>query len=576
MRKFLLFLLLALPCFASTSTLTGTINDPQGNGLNGLLYMTLPVPAQDMTTNTAVAPGTVVFRLANGQITGGAALYDVATLQPQNLYYKARAYDVSGNLVFYGNYVVTGASFNLGAAVPTSVTTSNVSYLSPVSLTGTNIFTGNNSFTNLNAILFADQFASVQAAINALPSTGGYIMIKPGTYVGPTGIPSHVHLMGYVPGPPAATLTAATNFVLGTVPADQKVIFTYTGNLTLSGLYDTTIENITLDFGGSNFGVILQNGVFYNNFDIVIQNCGTAAALTLNSGAVAGQAVVVNDFKRLDIFNAGKGIVLTGTAPGASGNNTFRHVIINNISVTGVEFTQQADTNSFDFLFIAGLANTAKAIVFNNSGTPNADVDANDNVIRHLIIDAFNPPTYTGTLITFNQSMGNLLQGITIGGGLNTATEVATAGLPNYTLEYAADFTNATNSNTMQAKRFIGTGTLHTTTDYLLSAGWGTVPVKGAVSGTDIAGTISVTAGGAGIAANPTITINFRDGTWGAAGWGSNSPICVVSRAENSAPTTAYFATTSTTLSTAVVTFFGLPVAANSYTLDYVCMGTAH
>jgi hypothetical protein len=142
------FLLLAACAGATTTTLTGSIKDAQGNPLNGTLIMSLPVPAIDTTTNTAVMQGPVFFRVVNGAVTGGAALYDTATMQPQGLYYRARGYDAMGNLMFYGNYVVTGASFNMGAAIPTSVTTSNISYLNPATTNGNNTFTGTNIFSN--------------------------------------------------------------------------------------------------------------------------------------------------------------------------------------------------------------------------------------------------------------------------------------------------------------------------------------------------------------------------------------------------------------------------------------------
>jgi hypothetical protein len=149
MMKRLLLALLFLSALAraGTTTLTGTIKDAQGNPLNGKLAMWLPVPAQDPNTNTGIMPTPVYFRLVNGVVTGGAPLYDVLTINPSGLYYVARAYDQAGNLQFYGNYVVTGASFNLGQAVPTSVTTSNISYLSPGFTNGNNTWTGTNTFT---------------------------------------------------------------------------------------------------------------------------------------------------------------------------------------------------------------------------------------------------------------------------------------------------------------------------------------------------------------------------------------------------------------------------------------------
>jgi hypothetical protein len=151
MKKASVLLVLATLCtslWASTTTLTGTITDTQGNGLNGTLFMTLPVPASDGTH--AISPGPVTFQLVNGAITGAAQLYDVMTLQPSGLYYTAEAYDNAGNEIFNGNYVVTGASFNLGAATPTSVTTSNISYLTPTFASGNNVFSGANSFTGTN------------------------------------------------------------------------------------------------------------------------------------------------------------------------------------------------------------------------------------------------------------------------------------------------------------------------------------------------------------------------------------------------------------------------------------------
>ena len=168
---------LATTVHCATSTLTGTITDAQGNPLNGQLVMQLPVPAQDPTTGRAIAPTPVYFRLSNGAITGGAPIYDVNTINPHGLYYIAKAFDSAGNLAFYGNYVVTGATFNLGQAVPTIVTTSNISYLPLPAVGGTTGQTQSNNGANSLAgeanRVYADQFpgadwsAKLQAAIGA-------------------------------------------------------------------------------------------------------------------------------------------------------------------------------------------------------------------------------------------------------------------------------------------------------------------------------------------------------------------------------------------------------------------------
>jgi hypothetical protein len=140
------------PVSGATSTLTGTIVDAQGNGVNGSLTMQLPIPAQDTASNTAITNTIVRYKLVNGVIQSGPPLYDVAGLQPANLYYVAKVYDSAGNFVMGGNYIVTGASFNFGAAVPTSITTSNVSFITPVSATANNTLTGNNNFTGLTTL----------------------------------------------------------------------------------------------------------------------------------------------------------------------------------------------------------------------------------------------------------------------------------------------------------------------------------------------------------------------------------------------------------------------------------------
>jgi hypothetical protein len=132
---------------AGTSLLTGTLTDAQGNPLNGTLVMQLPMPAQDPATNTLISPVPVSFRVSNGAISGGPPLFDVQTINPTGLYYAAKAYDTAGNLFLYGNYVVTGSTFNLSAAIPTTITTNNVSFLNPVNVNGNNTFSGSNSFT---------------------------------------------------------------------------------------------------------------------------------------------------------------------------------------------------------------------------------------------------------------------------------------------------------------------------------------------------------------------------------------------------------------------------------------------
>lgn len=65
-----------------------------------------------------------------------------------------------------------------------------------------------------------------------------------------------------------------------------------------------------------------------------------------------------------------------------------------------------------------------------------------------------------------------------------------------------------------QSKRTRVQGTALATTDFVLGAGWGTSAAVTAVEGSDGAFRFRVVAGSGAFAANPTIAITFKDGTW--------------------------------------------------------------
>ncbi len=140
------------PAHATTTNLIGTIKDAQGNGVNGTLVLQLAVSAKDTTTNTFIIPRPIVYQLINGVIQGGTTvpIQDNASMSPDGDYYTAKVYDSAGALIAQANYVVpAGASFNLGAAVPTSITTSNISYVSPVLANQSNNFTVAQTFARI-------------------------------------------------------------------------------------------------------------------------------------------------------------------------------------------------------------------------------------------------------------------------------------------------------------------------------------------------------------------------------------------------------------------------------------------
>ena len=111
-------------------------------------------------------------------------------------------------------------------------------------------------------------------------------------------------------------------------------------------------------------------------------------------------------------------------------------------------------------------------------------------------------------------------------------------------------------------------GAAHVAGDFAMSVGWGDTAAASAPTGTDSGGRITITANGAGIAASPTVTFTFKDGTW------TNAPTAAVSIEAASDATDLTVAVTNTTTATTLVwTFRGLPVAARTYTFQWVVIG---
>lgn len=99
-----------------------------------------------------------------------------------------------------------------------------------------------------------------------------------------------------------------------------------------------------------------------------------------------------------------------------------------------------------------------------------------------------------------------------------------------------------------------------------LSAGWGTTATVSAVSGTDAAGSITISSSGTGQAANPTFVLTYHDGTW------TNSPIVVATRGDFNAPV-AGFIHSGATATTVTFGFNGTPLAGSTYTVHFIAVG---
>jgi hypothetical protein len=158
-------------------------------------------------------------------------------------------------------------------------------------------------------------------------------------------------------------------------------------------------------------------------------------------------------------------------------------------------------------------------------------------------------------------------------GGTGTLSTTAQSGTGSLVMTTNANLTTPTvttltDNGTSQLKRVRFTqATAYSGADaaIVLSAAWGTTGAVSAAVGTDDALQFTVTPGGTGIAANPTITITFKDGTF------TNPPVAIVTRNDTNSPTPVL--TWSATATTLTITFNGTPTTALAYVFAVLLFG---
>ncbi len=107
------------------------------------------------------------------------------------------------------------------------------------------------------------------------------------------------------------------------------------------------------------------------------------------------------------------------------------------------------------------------------------------------------------------------------------------------------------------ARLYLG-GTALVAGDFALSAGWGDTASVGTITGADARCKFTVTSAGVGQAANPTITLTFKDGTW------TVTPFVVACRGGGS-QLGIQPCVTGVTATTVTLTWPGTPVAAETF-----------
>ena len=157
-----------------------------------------------------------------------------------------------------------------------------------------------------------------------------------------------------------------------------------------------------------------------------------------------------------------------------------------------------------------------------------------------------------GSTVTMNAALG--VTGIATFGATVT---VATGNI----LASAGDFDGR--------RLLMNNGTALVVGDVALSAGWGdsaSVTLNDPGNEFDTRAMISITANGAGIAANPSVTVTWKDGTY------PDKPRVVAMRTNSTAPSTAFWLS-NPTATTGVFDFIGTPVAGSVYGLVWVTFG---
>lgn len=110
------------------TSLTGTMNGPDGTGLTGTLSFNLSQQAALKTTGSCGGPKQIMPTVAvNVTVTAGAlggspSLFGNDCLLPANTYYNVTFKDRTGNIIMTDRWQLTGSSVDIGTIVSVVVT----------------------------------------------------------------------------------------------------------------------------------------------------------------------------------------------------------------------------------------------------------------------------------------------------------------------------------------------------------------------------------------------------------------------------------------------------------------------
>lgn len=311
--------LLLLASFASATNLTGTIKYANGRLVNGTIVFALAVPGQDTSNFTVITSFPITYNLVNGVITsavGTPILIGNDSIQPANTFYVATVRDSFGRLVMSAPYRIVGGTFDIGQAVPTTLTTSNIAYLNPVGL-------GNpNTWTNVNTFQQPVTFSNTTTFSNAMTYNGAAsASVSPLKFnIGASNQPSNLSAAIWLD----AVLAGAGNPSQG---------ITWTNGAGNHGLtFMDSLGNMRIDLSSATTGVYFNKAFFspsspllnyYVVSDVVTPaatNANTCAEQTFTPAAFSGMATVDHIFITPSATMAANGVFpVEGIRPATNG-----------------------------------------------------------------------------------------------------------------------------------------------------------------------------------------------------------------------------------------------------------------
>jgi hypothetical protein len=313
-----------------------------------------------------------------------------------------------------------------GAAIVVENPTASQTIVQP---SGTSLFV--NSLENVQ---FADQYTSAQAAISALPPTGGTVYFPCGySGSGPMTIPSNIALVSLCA---PANANIAGSFGVSPNNTSTQVTLTYSSSLALTNTNNVYMKGITLSFG-SGEGLILTSSQFNNFDDVTIYGGGTSQPVLqmLVTGSVGhycgpGCNTVFNIFHNLyiqcivcnyAIQLIGNGGINGITAGAAVTDNYFDGIVITGDVTNGIDFELNTDSNHWHNVFLNEDTQGAGTCgVTANASDVGTDIDADANNFTDLVVQGYQYGLCLGQSVGNGfemESAANFVEGVHILGG---------------------------------------------------------------------------------------------------------------------------------------------------------------